>query len=177
MFVRLMILLGATLWGSAAAFGQQTLTVASLADSGPGSLRQRIVDANTSPGSTIEFLLPPNSTILLASPLRNITANMTIDGSAVSGLNVSGSNQHQVFFVESGNVSISNGLNKVQRAGGDGGGSFAVQGLDLGRDWALVGGGGGWQLGSGWSLLTNCDARVNTQQVFHVASGNIQYLW
>ena len=58
-----------------------------------------------------------------------------------------------------------------------GGASFAVQGLNLGRDWAIVGGGVRYELASGWNLYGNYDAQVNTQQVFHVGSGGAQYAW
>lgn len=58
-----------------------------------------------------------------------------------------------------------------------GGGSFAVQGLNLGRDWALLGGGLRWDRPNGWSLFGNYDAQVNSQQVFHVGSGGVSYEW
>jgi autotransporter-associated beta strand protein len=58
-----------------------------------------------------------------------------------------------------------------------GGGSFAVQGLNLGRDWALLGGGLRWDRPNGWSLFGNYDAQVNSQQVFHVGSGGVSYQW
>lgn len=58
-----------------------------------------------------------------------------------------------------------------------GGGSFAIQGLNLGRDWAIVGGGLRYELASGWQIYGNYDAQVNTQQVFHVGSGGVQLAW
>ena len=58
-----------------------------------------------------------------------------------------------------------------------GGAAFAVEGLSLGRDWALVGGGLNWQLSNHWSLYGNYDAMVNARQVFHVGSGGVQYIW
>ena len=58
-----------------------------------------------------------------------------------------------------------------------GGGGFAIQGLNLGRDWAIVGGGFRCELNSGWNLYANYDAQVNTRQVFHVGSGGLQYAW
>jgi uncharacterized protein with beta-barrel porin domain len=58
-----------------------------------------------------------------------------------------------------------------------GGGSFIVKGLNLGRDWAIVGGGLRWELENGWSAYANYDAQVNTQQVFHVGSGGFGYAW
>ena len=58
-----------------------------------------------------------------------------------------------------------------------GGGSFAVKGLNLGRDWALLGAGLRWDRPDGWSLYGNYDAQVNSQQVFHVGSGGVSYQW
>jgi autotransporter-associated beta strand protein len=58
-----------------------------------------------------------------------------------------------------------------------GGGSFAVQGLNLGRDWALVGGGLRWESPIGCTLFANYDAQVNSQQVFHVGSAGLQFDW
>jgi len=58
-----------------------------------------------------------------------------------------------------------------------GGSSFATDGLNLGRDWAILGGGVRYELPSGWQLTANYDAQVNTQQVFHVGSGSLQYAW
>ncbi len=56
------------------------------ADSGPGSLRQAILDANTVTGQTvtIDFAIPGSGvqTIELASPLPAITASVSIDGSS-----------------------------------------------------------------------------------------------
>ena len=61
--------------------------------------------------------------------------------------------------------------------GAVGGGAFAVQGLSLGRDWALVGGSLNWQISGGWSLWGSYDAMVNSRQVFHVGSGGVQFVW
>ncbi len=61
----------------------QTIVVINTNDSGPGSLRQAILDSNTSPDfNTIEFNIPgvgPH-TISLLSPLPAITDTVTIDG-------------------------------------------------------------------------------------------------
>jgi outer membrane autotransporter protein len=58
-----------------------------------------------------------------------------------------------------------------------GGGTFAIEGLDLGRDWALLGAGLGWQLNSQLTITGNYDAQINSNQTFHVGSANLQYLW
>jgi uncharacterized protein with beta-barrel porin domain len=57
------------------------------------------------------------------------------------------------------------------------GGGFAVQGLDLGRDWAIVGGGLRFRLRRGWTAYFNYDSQCNNQQVFHFGSGGIQSSW
>src|SRR5690349_8204528 len=55
-----------------------TLTVTSTADSGAGSLRQAILDAAS--GDTINFALPSNSTITLATAELAISKSLTITG-------------------------------------------------------------------------------------------------
>jgi hypothetical protein len=55
-----------------------TFSVTTSADSGPGTLRQAILDANANPGpDTIVFLVP---TVNAASSLPQITSPVTIDG-------------------------------------------------------------------------------------------------
>ncbi|MEI9999781.1 MAG: hypothetical protein WDO13_11795 [Verrucomicrobiota bacterium] len=73
-----------------------TFTVTGLNDSGPGSLRAAINAANSAPGSTISF--STRGTIILSTPLPNITKPTTIDGTTaptfssapVIGVNFSG---------------------------------------------------------------------------------------
>src|SRR5438874_6396631 len=60
-----------------------TFTVTNTADTGVGSLRQAIIDANNNAGAdTIAFLIPGVGvqTITPASPLPTITDAVTIDG-------------------------------------------------------------------------------------------------
>jgi hypothetical protein len=73
----------ATLLFAAAPLGAATFTVTTTADSGAGSLRQAIFDANAAPGAdTIAFNIagPGVHTIVLASPLPFVTDVVTIDG-------------------------------------------------------------------------------------------------
>jgi fibronectin-binding autotransporter adhesin len=58
-----------------------------------------------------------------------------------------------------------------------GGAMFAVDGLDLGRDWVLAGGGLNWQLGGGWEAYADYDAFVNGHQTMHVGSSGISHVW
>ncbi len=84
-----------------------TFTVTSTADTNtPGTLRFAIAQANANPGSTIAFSLPASSTITLTSSLPTITAGVTIDGTGVTGLTISGANSFQVFTVNDANASF-----------------------------------------------------------------------
>jgi len=77
-FLRLALLLLA-----AGPLGAATFTVTTTADSGAGSLRQAITDANSSAGPhTIQFAIPGSGvhTISLLTPLPAITQTTTIDG-------------------------------------------------------------------------------------------------
>jgi CSLREA domain-containing protein len=63
-------------------------TVTTTADNGPGSLRQAILNADANAGSAIVFDIPGSGpqTIQLLSPLPQITADITIDGSTQPGV-------------------------------------------------------------------------------------------
>lgn len=70
--------------------GGQTFTVTNTDDSGPGSLRQAITDANLSAGAdSIEFTIPGPGpyTISLLSPLPTVDDSVTIDGYTQAGSN------------------------------------------------------------------------------------------
>src|SRR5262249_54331948 len=60
-------------------------TVTNTSDSGPGSLRQAIINANANPFSDITFEIPGPAPHLIQplSPLPTITSTMTIDGLAL----------------------------------------------------------------------------------------------
>jgi len=82
-----------------------TYTVVNTKDAGAGSLRQAIIDANTSTGvaDTINFDLRSSATITLTSgQLPPITggAGLTIEGGSAD-ITVSGDNQYRVFEVGS----------------------------------------------------------------------------
>jgi hypothetical protein len=97
-----------------------TYTVSNANDTGAGSLRQAIIDANTSTGvtDTINFSLGSSATITLGSQLPTITgtypAELIIDGGSAD-ITISGANQYRVFEVDSGakltlsNLTVANG--------------------------------------------------------------------
>ncbi len=86
-----------------------TFTVTTTADSGGGSLRQAILDANAASGNdTITFAI--TGTITLASALPAIADNTTITGPGANLLTTSGNNSVQVFIVNAGTTSTISGL-------------------------------------------------------------------
>src|SRR5215471_8528652 len=80
-----------------------TLTVTSLADSGAGTLRDRIAAAL--PGDTIQFGL--SGTITLNAELV-ISKTLRINGLTANSLRISGNNHSRVFNITSGSAQIFN---------------------------------------------------------------------
>jgi hypothetical protein len=79
-------------------------------DSGPGSLRQAVLDANQAGGSnTISFASSVNNIALTSGELA-INDDLTISGPGSGALSVSGSNTSRVFDVESGMTATIEGL-------------------------------------------------------------------
>jgi hypothetical protein len=88
-----------------------TYTVTNNADSGAGSLRQAMIDANATTGvaDTINFDLGSAATITLTSSLPLITdgTGLTIDGGSAD-ITISGDNKYQVFNVDFGKLALNN---------------------------------------------------------------------
>jgi hypothetical protein len=97
------------------------ITVTNTNDSGPGSLRQALADAND--GDTINFAAWPG-TIGLTSGELLVARSITISGPGAENLAVNGNAKNRVFHVTGGNVTISgltitNGnASGIQRGGG-----------------------------------------------------------
>ena len=82
----------------APAAGAQTLTVTNTNDSGAGSLRQAIIDANATPGTdTITFAPTVTGTITLASNLTPIEESVVITGPGADRLAIDGSRRYSGF--------------------------------------------------------------------------------
>ena len=65
-----------------------TFTVTNTSDSGPGSLRQAILDANAAPGSQINFTIGTGvQKIIVGTPLPVITSPVVINGLSQPGIN------------------------------------------------------------------------------------------
>jgi hypothetical protein len=86
-----------------------TLTVTSLADSGPGSLRAAIMAANASTGLADMIVFEVSGTITLASRLPDIVDDVTIDGTGAQ-IVVSGNNAVQAIYVSAGKSLTLNAL-------------------------------------------------------------------
>ena len=82
-----------------------TITVQNLNDSGPGSLRQAILDANANPGEDVIRFDPKarDGTITLTGGELRISDSLTIDGPGEKRLTVSGNSASRVFNI-SGNA-------------------------------------------------------------------------
>src|SRR5262249_48289076 len=78
------------------------LTVTTLQDAGPGSLRDEIAAA--APGDTINFAV--TRTIDLASGQLAVNKNLTIQGPGANNLTVSAGGGVRVFFISAGNVTL-----------------------------------------------------------------------
>ena len=110
---------GATLLTTSAA-SAATITVINTNDSGPGSLRQALVDAND--GDTINFDSSlKGQTITLTSGQLNVDKDVTISGPGANHLAVDGNAQSRVFQVNPGKTVTIDGLT-VQNGYSDFGG-------------------------------------------------------
>src|SRR5262249_57420919 len=88
-----------------------TFTVDTLLDSGSGSLRQAVRDANDTPGDDlIAFDAKLSGTITLTSGQLRITDGLTISGPGRDVLAVSGNDTSRVFRVSSGIAVAISGL-------------------------------------------------------------------
>jgi hypothetical protein len=111
-----------------------TFTVLNLADSGVGSLRAAIADANANPGADlIRFAAAArDGTITLTSGQLSITDDLQIDGPSADRLAVSGNDASRVFQISSGVAVSIDGLTVTHgRAVGQGGGILNAGALSL----------------------------------------------
>ena len=122
-----------------------TFTVGNLADSGPGSLRQAILDANANPGADLIHFAPAarDGTITLTSGQLSITDDLTIDGPGADRLAVSGNDASRVFRIGSGvtvaidDLTITHG--RADNGGGiwNAGGSLSLSHVIVSQNQAL----------------------------------------
>ena len=113
-----------------------TFTVSNVLDSGPGSLREAILAANSASGADQIQFAPAarDGTITLSSGQLSITDSLSIDGPGAGRLAVSGNDASRVFQI-SGGVAVSiDGLTITHgRAVGQGGGILNAGALTLSK--------------------------------------------
>jgi hypothetical protein len=149
------------------------LTVTSLADSGAGSLRSLVVQANSDSsfagqGDTIQFAPYLSGTITLGTPLAlNSVQGVEIDGSPT--VTLSGGGTSQVFQVEAGTSAVLKGLTITNGWAAYGGailnfGSLTLNGDILSGNAASLQGGA---IANGGSLTLNGDVLSNNAAYYN----------
>ena len=89
-------------------------TVSNTNDSGTGSLRQAILNANADATATaaaphqINFTVSNGSTITVISPFLVITNHVSINGLGVANLTISGGGTSRIFWIQNGTITIQN---------------------------------------------------------------------
>ena len=91
--------------------GAATFTVTNGSDSGAGSLRQAIADAEASPGDDTAVFATWPLNVSLTAPLI-ITSNIAIDGTG-SGNGIDGSNTTRILQIATGTVSLTPNATKI----------------------------------------------------------------
>jgi hypothetical protein len=174
-----------------------TFTVMNTADSGAGSLRQAILNANANPGAdVINFASGLTGTILSTSGPLGITDSLTIKGPGAAKLTVSGNGAAQVFVVAGNNPSVK--ISQLQIANGvgddvanlsslfvDGGGALANLGGNVtvsqvifnnnveqsNFSFVISAGGAIANVGTGSNLTVDSSTFISNQAVGFIAEG------
>ncbi|MFO0836093.1 MAG: choice-of-anchor Q domain-containing protein [Phycisphaerales bacterium] len=145
-----------------------TFTVTSLADSGMGSLRQAVTDANSLAGAdVITFDASAHGAITLSGTELVLAGELTIEGPGASELSVSGNLVSRVFrvlpdaSVSISGLAISNGYSANSGGGVYNDGSLAITNCTLSGSWSQN---GGAVYNAGVLTITNSSLASNTAQ-------------
>jgi len=138
-------------------------TVTNLNDSGAGSLRQTITNANAAPGAdTITFNVSGVITLLSTLPSAN-TAGLTIDG-AGQAVTISGNNAVRIFWLISGAVLTLKNLTIAKGGNGtDGGGIYNLGTLRVANSTFSGNSAGG---GHGGAIYNSAGVLIVTNSTF-----------
>ena len=122
--------------------------VTNLNDSGPGSLRQAILDANATLGyDTVTFAPGLSGTIILTGGELAITEDVNVIGPASGGITVSGNNASRIFAIDTDMAQLAN-LTMTAGRSAEGGAvhariaSLDLQNVTFTNNTALTGSGG-----------------------------------
>jgi hypothetical protein len=145
-----------------------TFLVSNLADSGAGSLRQAIINANTQPGAdVVNFASNLHGTIILSSGELSITDSLTINGPGANHLTISGNNASRVFYVKSGNTLT---LANLTIADGQASGPLEPSLVGVYSGGGTGAGGGGGILNEHGATLNLINDTVRDNQAVHGSS-------
>ena len=166
-----LLFVGATLLNTNTA-SADTITVTNTNDSGPGSLRQALVDAND--GDTINFDSSlKGQKITLTSGQLNVDKDVAISGPGANYLAVDGNAQSRVFYVNPGTTVTISGLTITNGHVTEGGGVLNLAGALTLSDCIISGnsayiGGGIDSVGRGSATLTvtNCTVSGNSADAY-----------
>src|SRR5262249_1524891 len=143
----------------------RTINVTNTNDSGPGSLRQALMDAVD--GDQIAFLIPPG-TITLTSGQLIVSASVIIGGYGADSLTVDGNFNDRVFYINAGLTVTISGLTLTKgNATGPAGciyndhSALTVTSCTLSNS-ATSGNGGGIYNDHGIMTATNCTISGNS---------------
>lgn len=135
-----------------------TFNVTTLGDSGPGTLRQAIEDANGAAGAdTVTFQAGLTGTITLTSGQLEITDSLDVQGPGAAVISVSGNNASRVFYLYNSAAEIAVTISGLTVTGGNaniGGGianfdeDLVLDGLVITGNTASGDGGGVWADGN-----------------------------
>jgi parallel beta-helix repeat protein len=118
-----------------------TFTVTNLDDSGPGSLRQAVLDANGAAGAdVIQFQAGLTGSIVLSSGQLLVSDSVDIQGPGAADLAVTGLGDSRLFYLYSGQAVIDVTISGLTLAGGNAnvGGAIADLGENLVLDSVVV---------------------------------------
>jgi beta-glucanase (GH16 family) len=160
-----------------------TITVTNVADSGAGTLRSAL--GNVCAGGTIQAAASlAGQTITLTSGPLTLGKNVTIDGSAASGLTISGNNSDRVLVVNSGvtatmrGLTLANGYGYELAGGVLNNGVLTLERVVLADNRVTTGGVDFWKGGGGiyngdGSTLTLVESTVRNNSVTGGAGGGV----
>jgi len=155
-----------------------TFTVTNLDDSGEGSLRQAILDANANPGADIiDFQDELIGTITLTSGELLVSDDLTVNGPGSFSITVSGNHASRVFGINTGVTAMISGLTISDgQISGNGGGIFNIGNLTLTN--VVVSGcssglGGGGIFNNGTMTITDCTLSDNHTNDNNASGGGV----
>ena len=157
-------------FGAVIALHADTITVTNTNDSGPGSLRQALANAND--GDTIEFAV--TGIIELTSGELVVNKSITISGPGADNLALDGNLENRVFHIGAGRIVMISGLAIRRGLANSGGGIYndhaglTISNCEFGANHAIASGAGiynnGEQGGDATLQISNCMFSANFSQ-------------